>query len=84
MAEKGIDFEVKGLAVDGMENIKKALIQFKKENCEFNFIEGMACEGGCIGGPCNLQHQIKNKLTLDKYSAVASKNITENVEKKVE
>ena len=82
--EKGIDFEVKGLAVDGMENIKKALMQFKKENCEFNFIEGMACEGGCIGGPCNLQHQIKNKLTLDKYSAVASKNITENVEKKAE
>lgn len=79
--EHNIDFEVKGLAVDGMDNIKKALIEFKKDECVYNFIEGMACEGGCIGGPCNLQHQIRNKLTLDKYSQAAEKSILGSVDK---
>ena len=79
--EHNIDFEVKGLACDGMDNIKKALIEFKKDTCAYNFIEGMACEGGCIGGPCNLQHQIRNKLTLDKYSQAADKSISESVGK---
>ncbi len=81
IAEQGIDFKVNGQAVDGMENVKKALMLFKNPTSNINFLEGMACEGGCIGGPCNLQHQIRNKLTLDKYSAGAEKNITENVEK---
>ena len=65
-----------------MENVKKALLAFKNPKNDINFLEGMACEGGCIGGPCNLQHQIRNKMTLDKYSAVANKNIKENVDKK--
>ncbi|MCR5741035.1 MAG: monomeric [FeFe] hydrogenase [Gammaproteobacteria bacterium] len=79
--EKNYDFEVKGFNADGMENVKKALDMFKKANNEFNFIEGMACTGGCIGGPCNLNHQVKNVIVLDKYKNVASKNINESVEK---
>ena len=82
LKEKNIDFKVNGQAVDGMENVKKALKAFKNPKSEINFLEGMACEGGCIGGPCNLQHQIRNKLILDKYSAVADKNIEENVKVK--
>ncbi len=82
IAEQGAEFTVKGQAVDGMENVKKALLAFKNPKNDINFLEGMACEGGCIGGPCNLQHQIRNKMTLDKYSAVANKNIKENVDKK--
>ena len=77
--EEGFDFEVKGQAVDGMENVRKALIAFKNPSSEINFLEGMACEGGCIGGPCNLLHQIRNKISLDKYSSSATRSIKENI-----
>ena len=32
-----------------------------------NFIEGMGCINGCIGGPCSLTHEIRNKMDVDKY-----------------
>ena len=79
--EHNVDFEVKGVAVDGIDNIKKALMEFKKDTSVINFIEGMACEGGCIGGPCNLNHQIRNKMVLDKYSAAAEKSIVDSAKK---
>ena len=79
---ENIDFEVKGIAVDGPENIKKALTEFKKPNSQYNFIEGMMCVGGCIGGPCNLQHSIRTKLAVEKYSSSSQdKSIKDNVEK---
>ncbi len=81
ITESGSDFKVDGVAVDGMDNIKKALIDFKKDTCVHNFIEGMACEGGCIGGPCNLNHQLRNKIVLDKYSQSADKSIKESINK---
>jgi len=80
LKEQGIDFEVKGTAVDGIDNIKKALATFKLENSPINFVEGMACEGGCIGGPCNLNHQMKNKILIDKYSSQGVKTISENAD----
>lgn len=82
LKEEHIDFEVKGIAVDGPDNIKKALNEFKKENSQYNFIEGMMCVGGCIGGPCNLQHTIRNKIAVEKYSTASEdKTIKETVEK---
>lgn len=81
LKEKGIDFDVKGLSVDGIDNIKKALLEIKKENPTINFIEGMACEGGCIGGPCNLQHNVKSKIMVDKFSNEGGKSISETIEK---
>ena len=32
-----------------------------------NFIEGMACVSGCIGGAGNLTHGEKNRVAVDKY-----------------
>ena len=82
LKEENIDFEVKGIAVDGPENIKKALNEFKKPNSQYNFIEGMMCVGGCIGGPCNLQHSVRTKIAVEKYSIASSdKIIKETVEK---
>ena len=40
----------------------------KRGNADFNFLEGMACLGGCIGGPCNINHEIKDKLDVDRFS----------------
>ena len=45
-----------------------------------NFIEGMACIGGCIGGAGCLTHGEKNKTEVDKYGMLAhEKTITEAV-----
>ena len=79
--EKNYDFEVKGINADGIDNIRKALSELKKAESEFNFVEGMVCSGGCIGGPCNLTHQIRNVSMLEKYKNAASKSIEETVDK---
>lgn len=36
-----------------------------------NFIEGMACVGGCIGGAGCLTHGEKNRAEVDKYGREA-------------
>ncbi len=81
LKETNTDFEVKGINVDGMDNIKKALLELKNNKNLFNFIEGMACDGGCIGGPCNLEHTARTKMMIDKYSAEAGVVIKENIDK---
>ncbi len=81
LKEDGSDFVVNGINVDGMENVRKILLELQKGNCPANFIEGMACEGGCIGGPCNLQHTIRNKLMVDKFSNEGEKEIKNAINK---
>ena len=67
LKEQNIDFEVKPSMCDGIDNIKSALNKMKRGTADFNFLEGMACMGGCIGGPCNITHEIKDKMDVDKF-----------------
>lgn len=39
------------LVTDGVENIKKALEDFKAGNSKYKFLDILNCDGGCIGGP---------------------------------
>lgn len=71
LKEQNSSFEVKPLACDGIDNCKLALLKAKSPNKDFNFIEGMGCVGGCIGGPCMLTHEIRNKMDVDKYGRSA-------------
>ena len=48
-----------------------ALLKKNKGVLNKNFIEGMACMGGCIGGAGCLTHGEKNKLDVDKYGKEA-------------
>ena len=48
-----------------------ALIKKSKNLSDSNFIEGMACVGGCIGGAGCLTHGEKNKAEVDKYGKEA-------------
>ena len=43
------DFKLNGLSCDGIEECKRALMRASKNLLPNNFIEGMACVGGCIG-----------------------------------
>lgn len=72
LKEQGLDdFLLKPCACDGIEQCKIALLQKSKGKLDANFIEGMACVGGCIGGAGCLTHGEKNKAEVDKYGRQA-------------
>ena len=50
------DFKLSSLACSGMKECIKALERLSSGDTKYNFIEGMACEGGCICGPDSLNH----------------------------
>lgn len=65
------DFVLKPCSCDGIEECKIALLKKSKNLLDANFIEGMACVGGCIGGAGCLTHGEKNKAEVDKYGRQA-------------
>ncbi len=69
--EQGLDFNLKACSCDGIEECKIALLKKSKNVLDANFIEGMACVGGCIGGAGCLTHGEKNKAEVDKYGREA-------------
>lgn len=69
--EQNLDFEVKPYSCDGIEACRMALLMKSKNRLDANFIEGMACIGGCIGGAGCLTHGEKNKAEVDKYGMQA-------------
>ena len=80
LKEQNIDFTVKPAVCDGIEACKVALLKKSKNVLDANFIEGMACTGGCIGGAGCLTHGEKNKAEVDKYGKEAfEKTITDAV-----
>ena len=48
LKEQNIDFDLKAISCDGIEACKAALLKKGKNLIDANFIEGMACVGGCI------------------------------------
>ena len=72
LKEHGLDdFELKACSCDGIEACRVALLKKSKNLSDANFIEGMACVGGCIGGAGCLTHGEKNKAEVDKYGKEA-------------
>lgn len=79
LKEQGSSFELKPLAADGLDACKLALLKAKQPNRDFNFIEGMGCVGGCIGGPCALTHGPKDKSELEGYAKEAGEKTIKEV-----
>ncbi len=69
--EQNIEFDLKAVACDGIEECRMALLKLSKNVLDANFIEGMACMGGCIGGAGCLTHGPKNKAQVDEYGREA-------------
>ena len=62
LKEQGLeDFKLNACACDGIEACRVALLKKSKNLLDANFIEGMACIGGCIGGAGCLTHGEKSK-----------------------
>lgn len=69
--ESGSDFEMKPEICSGLDACKAALQKAEKGRLCANYIEGMACEGGCIGGAACLHHGPKNLRDVDQYAGQA-------------
>jgi len=67
LREQKIDFIANPIVCDGIEECRVALLKKQKGLLKENFIEGMACLGGCIGGAGCLTHGPKDKGEVDKY-----------------
>ncbi len=80
LKEQNVDFDLKAISCDGIEACRMALLKKSKNVLDANFIEGMACIGGCIGGAGCLTHGEKNKAEVDKYGREAlEKTITSSI-----
>ncbi|MBQ8426934.1 MAG: 4Fe-4S dicluster domain-containing protein [Clostridia bacterium] len=70
--ESGLDgFDLKAVPCDGLDACRVALLKASKRVLDGNFIEGMVCIGGCVGGAGCLTHAENNKLKLDKHGKLA-------------
>ena len=72
LQEKGIeDFDLKAVTCDGIDACRVALLKASKRVLDGNFIEGMACLGGCIGGAGCLTHGERNSMAVEQYGKKA-------------
>lgn len=57
------EVEIKAHHCEGLGNCKTTLIQISSGKIDANFFEGMACQGGCVGGPGTLtNYKLTGKL----------------------
>lgn len=83
LAEQGIDnFDLKAVPCNGIEACRIALMKASKRVLDGNFIEGMACLGGCVGGAGCLTHAEKNSIAVDHYAKSAGeKSVLDTVKR---
>ncbi len=80
LKEKGLaDFDLKSVPCDGIEACRLALLKASKKMLDGNFIEGMACHGGCIGGAGCLTHGDINRTHVEKHGKTGFSAITDAV-----
>ena len=69
--EQGQDFEVKALSCQGIPEIRAAMLKAEKKQLEENLVEGMACEGGCIGGPVSFTQLNRGRIKVERFGQKA-------------
>lgn len=68
---KEIDIDFKPVKCDGLADCVKMLKVASLGRLPGNFIEGMACKSGCIGGAASLSHGPKDLAEVDKYGKLS-------------
>ena len=80
LKEQGIEFELKPLSCNGIEECKLALMKAARGKLDANFVEGMACVGGCVNGAGCMTHNERNRVKVDAHSQQAHlKSITDSL-----
>lgn len=74
LKEQGLeDFAYKPVVCNGMDECAKTLLFVSKNMLKENFIEGMACVDGCIGGAGCVNRSRKNRADVDIYATSSVK-----------
>lgn len=73
MKEKGLDrdYDFKPVVCSGIAECDKALLMLKLKRLQGNFIEGMACDGGCVQGAGCLVRSPRNRTDVEKHAKLA-------------
>ncbi len=80
LKETDAEIGAKVCRANGAADCKKALILLKAARLPEDFIEGMVCEGGCVGGPSAFNNQIASRKDRDALIAQADgRGIHENL-----
>jgi len=68
----GRKITLKAQQADGVVDCKKLLQEIANGNIQANFIEGMGCRGGCVGGPKSLIDTNIAREAVNQYGDVAN------------
>ena len=78
--EMGEDIKPEVMKCSGAAECKKALLLMKAGKLPADFVEGMVCEGGCVGGPSKNMTVLESKKARDALIARADKRgVLENL-----
>lgn len=84
LKEINSELEFKPETCNGIAMCRASLMKKKINKLEANFIEGMVCDGGCIGGAGVINRMEVKKENVDEYASGTSyKSITESLEDKL-
>ncbi|MBR3250345.1 MAG: 4Fe-4S dicluster domain-containing protein [Erysipelotrichaceae bacterium] len=80
LKELNSSLELKPETCNGIDMCRVALLKKSKSLLQANFVEGMVCTGGCIGGAGTLQKFGVKKDNVDNYAKKTTKeSITQSV-----
>ena len=82
LKELGSSIEFKPETCNGIDMCRVALLKKSKDLLDKNFVEGMVCSGGCIGGAGTLQTFGIKKENVDNYArSTPLQTITDSIKK---
>ena len=80
LKETNENADIKVVKCNGAAECKKALLLLKMGRLPEDFVEGMACVGGCVGGPSSHKSEMEAKKSRDKLIAEAdARQVHENL-----
>jgi [FeFe] hydrogenase (group B1/B3) len=82
LSHESLGLEPEVTICNGASECKKTLQGIKNGSLKTNFVEGMICQKGCIGGPSSFNHSGKAKTFVDTYSKNSKFKKGEDLENK--
>lgn len=80
LKETGENTDIKVMTCSGAAECKKALTLLKMGKLQDDFVEGMICQGGCVGGPSRHKGEAEAKKARDGLIAEAdNRTICDNL-----
>lgn len=76
--KNNLDINFNPMKADGIAECDKALKLLNVNRLDNNFIEGMACQGGCIKGPATMHYGKTDLKRLEEYSKQAIESCPES------